>query len=138
MPGMKAGRKSTEFLFALAGLVGGIYLIRTGHPSDGGMLLAASIAAYGISRGVAKINGGSGGAAVALASLLVLGSCAPSQVYIRAERSIYDAVAPEYQRYVEQDAQLADDQKERRVRTVTRWRELIEAAEAQSTVKVTR
>jgi hypothetical protein len=62
--------------------------------------------------------------------LACLASCAPSQVYIRAERSIYDAVAPEYRVYVERDVELSDEQRARRVRTLERWNDLIKAAEA--------
>ena len=53
----------------------------------------------------------------------------PSQAYVAADRATYEAVAPEYATYVNDDATLDDDQRARRVRTVETWRLRIESAE---------
>jgi len=58
--------------------------------------------------------------------LLTLGlsACAsPSHTaYVGADRLTFDAVAPEYLRYVEADSSLDATAKERRQRTVESWR----------------
>jgi len=57
--------------------------------------------------------------------LLALGSCvAPAG---DGERLTYQAVAPEYIRYVDADPALAQDAKERRRLTVETWRLRVEA-----------
>lgn len=59
---------------------------------------------------------------------LVLSQCsgcsvlqAPAADYVAADRATYDAVAPEYAAYVEQDAALDDEARARRARTIAAW-----------------
>lgn len=52
---MKPGFKTTEFWLALAGFAFGAMLVLRGEKEIGGALIAAaSLAAYGVSRGMAK------------------------------------------------------------------------------------
>jgi hypothetical protein len=48
------GWKTSEFLFALAMLVAGVYLIQIDRETEGSILLSAAVAGYTISRGLAK------------------------------------------------------------------------------------
>ena len=61
-----------------------------------------------------------------LSGLLALGLSAcvsPSHTaYVGADRLTFDAVAPEYLRYVEADPSLDGAAKERRKRTIESWR----------------
>jgi hypothetical protein len=41
--------------------------------------------------------------------------------YVKADRLTYDAIAPEYLRYVDADPGLTQEQKDRRHRTVDTW-----------------
>lgn len=69
----------------------------------------------------------------AAVALLLLCSCTPVQSYVQADRAIHDAIAPAHRAYVIADPGLNLEQKERRLRTLDRWRELIETAEAPAT-----
>ena len=65
------------------------------------------------------------------------GGCAvlgrsPSQAYVASDRATYEAVAPEYAGYVNDDPGLDDSQRARRVRTLETWRLRIESAERAS------
>lgn len=60
----------------------------------------------------------------------LLASCTPVQQYVRSDRATFEAIAPEYRKYVEQDAGLADEQKARRFRLLDSWQVRIQAAEA--------
>lgn len=63
--------------------------------------------------------------------LLLAGCCAtPDPTFVAASRATIDAVAPEYLGYVQADPALDAEQKARRVATIARWREAIEAREA--------
>ena len=64
-----------------------------------------------------------------IASCAILPSCTPTHVYLAADRATFDAVAPEYRAYVEADAALSAEQKQRRFRTVDTWQSRVEAAE---------
>ena len=64
---------------------------------------------------------GCGATAAALSS--------PSAARVAADRATFDAVAPEYARYVRTDPDLDDDQRARRERTIETWRLRVEAGE---------
>lgn len=49
--------------------------------------------------------------------------------YVEADRATYEAVAPRYSDYVENDPSLDSDEKRRRLRTITTWRLRLEQAE---------
>lgn len=49
--------------------------------------------------------------------------------YVQADRATYEAVAPEYLKYVEADQSIDSDERKRRERTVTTWRLRLEQAE---------
>lgn len=51
--------------------------------------------------------------------LFALPSCAP---ITPAERATYDAIAPEHATYVQNDPNLAPDQKQRRLNLLEAWR----------------
>lgn len=61
--------------------------------------------------------------------LLLLCSCTPTELYVKADRATYQAIAPEYIKYVDLDGQLSQDQKDRRHRLVEAWDGRIRAAE---------
>lgn len=62
--------------------------------------------------------------------LLTCQACASvPELYVDADRATFDAVAPEYTRYIESDADLDDGQKDRRLRTLDTWERRIQAAE---------
>lgn len=58
--------------------------------------------------------------AIALFALAACG-CAPSKAYVEADRLTYEAVAPEYLRYVEADPALSADQRQLRRDNVEAW-----------------
>ena len=58
------------------------------------------------------------------------GGCGASAGYVAADRATFDAITPEYARYVETDDALSIDQKARRQRTVQTWRLRLRQAEA--------
>jgi hypothetical protein len=51
----------------------------------------------------------------------IAGCAAPNTAFVQAERSTYNAIAPEYSAYVETDGSLTSDQKTRRQRTLQTW-----------------
>lgn len=62
----------------------------------------------------------------ALRALLLLlpflaGCQGVSERYVAADRLTHAAVAPEYRRYVERDAALSPEQKQRRLKTLAAW-----------------
>ena len=66
----------------------------------------------------------------AILALLALASCAGvPEAHIAADRAIHDAIAPEYREYVEADERLPRSLKDMKLRTLRRWREMIEEFE---------
>ena len=66
----------------------------------------------------------------AVLALLALTSCAGvPEAHIAADRAIHDAIAPEYRAYVEADERLPRSLKDIKLRTLTRWRQMIEKFE---------
>lgn len=59
---------------------------------------------------------------------VIAASCQPPQAYAQADRDCYNAVAPEYRAYVEQDIQLTEQQKMLRYRTLDVWKLRLDAA----------
>lgn len=59
-----------------------------------------------------------------------MGCATVPPAYIAADRATFDAVAPEYRIYVQEDAELTQGQKAIRVRTLLDWDKRINAAEA--------
>lgn len=49
--------------------------------------------------------------------------------YVQADRATYEAIAPEYLRYVQADSALDAEERIRRERTLTTWRLRLEQAE---------
>ncbi len=68
-----------------------------------------------------------GFALLILASLTGCGSIA--QEYVGADRATYEAVAPEYRKYVEADANLDKDAKALRMATLDSWEYRVRRAE---------
>ena len=143
----KPGWKSTEFWVVVVSPIVVVVLARLGFSDIAAALLQGlSAAGYSVGRSLVKRGGGGprapigGAAAIALAVLTIgsLASCTPTQLYVRADRSIYSAIAPEYRGYVASDSKLSAVQKARRERTLTEWRKMIEAAEAASKAEVIR
>lgn len=68
-----------------------------------------------------------------LAVALCFSGCATTDFiqsdYVEADRATYEAVAPKYLQYVQNDASLDDEEKKRRERTITTWRLRLEQAE---------
>ena len=65
----------------------------------------------------------------ALALVLLLCGCATvPRAFLEAEDAIYQAIAPEYLRYVEEDPALSRDQKASRSRTLRAWRYSLDQA----------
>lgn len=60
---------------------------------------------------------------------LLVASCTPPQLYTKADRLTFDAIAPEYSSYVLTDGSLTQEQKDLRLLNVETWRKRIEAAE---------
>lgn len=70
--------------------------------------------------------------AVAIVCALALaGCCSVDPLYLEADRATYDAVAPEYRIYVQEDQALDQAQEDRRQRTLAAWEARIKAAEAE-------
>lgn len=66
----------------------------------------------------------------AIVALLALTSCAGvPKAHVEADRAIFDAVAPEYRQYVESDERLPQSLKDVKLRTIRRWREMVEEFE---------
>lgn len=55
-------------------------------------------------------------------------SCGTPQAYATADKLTYGAIAPEYRAYVLADPALTQDQKDRRLRSLTTWRKRFESA----------
>lgn len=66
---------------------------------------------------------------LAIVLLILAAGCSPSSEYVKADRATFDAIAPEYLRYVENDTTLDSDQKARRKRTVSTWEMRLRQAE---------
>lgn len=70
---------------------------------------------------------------ILLPLLLVMGGCQwispPNELYVKADRATFEAIAPEYRGYVEKDLSLTIDQQQRRYRTIETWRLRIESGE---------
>lgn len=66
-----------------------------------------------------------------LAAALALGlsACATSERYADADRQTYEAVAPELEAYIEADAHLTPEQRERRRALLRSWKARIDAAQ---------
>ena len=61
--------------------------------------------------------------AIALLALsLTSPGCSISKEYVAADKATYDAIAPEYLKYVGTDATLDAEQKARRERTIKSWK----------------
>lgn len=61
--------------------------------------------------------------------LLTVGGCSLDKIYVQADRDTHDVIAPSHRKYVEDDPNLTDEQKERRYRLLESWNERIKAAE---------
>ena len=69
---------------------------------------------------------------LALLALLALTSCAGvSESYRLADEAIYDAIAPDYREYVEADESLPRSLKDIKLRTLKRWREMLDKFKAE-------
>lgn len=66
--------------------------------------------------------------ALLLLALLCVSCDGVSKAYVKADELTYDAIAPEYLKYVQADEALSDAQKKRRATTVDTWRTRIEGA----------
>lgn len=64
-----------------------------------------------------------------VALCLFASGCALDKEYVKADKATFDAVAPEYLKYVSEDAKLTQDQRDRRYRTVSTWRLRIDKVE---------
>lgn len=63
----------------------------------------------------------------AIVGLLALTSCVGvSESYSAANESIYEAIAPEYKEYVEADERLPRSLKDAKLRTLDRWKEMLD------------
>jgi len=60
---------------------------------------------------------------------LLAASCTPTHPYTMADRETFNAIAPDYTRYVQADAQLSQAQRDLKLLTVETWRMRVEAAE---------
>lgn len=68
--------------------------------------------------------------AVAVVALLCAVSCtSPSNTYVMADRATFEAVAFEYEGYVNADDAMDQEAKDRRMRTIDTWRRRLESAE---------
>jgi hypothetical protein len=56
-----------------------------------------------------------------VALCLSAGGCALNKDYVKADKATFDAIAPEYLRYIDLDTTLDKEQKDRRHRTVDSW-----------------
>jgi hypothetical protein len=66
----------------------------------------------------------------AIPLVFLIGCASVNQGYVKADRTTYQAIAPEYMRYVAKDGILDSIQKEVRFNCVKSWDERIQAAEA--------
>lgn len=76
-------------------------------------------------------------AALALMALylLVAPGCTLQEAYVAADQATYDAVAPEYEGYVNLDTGLTEVQKERRRETLRSWKARLAAQEPPDTAE---
>lgn len=68
------------------------------------------------------------GIVIALAGCAATGDVIQAD-YVQADRATYEAIAPEYLKYVQDDQTIGADERARRERTVTTWRLRLEQAE---------
>ena len=61
---------------------------------------------------------------------LIMAGCSPASLYVEADRSTYDVIAPAHLAYVQGDATLTPEQKARRVALLETWAQRIAEAEA--------
>ena len=66
-----------------------------------------------------------------LCALAFAGCAGPQKAFVDGMRAAHAAVAPEYLRYVENDANLTEEQRASRRTTVSMWDRVIAAAEKQ-------
>lgn len=55
--------------------------------------------------------------------------CVVDKEYVKADRLTFDAIAPDYVKYVEADPALDQEQKDRRKRTIESWKLRISKSE---------
>lgn len=65
----------------------------------------------------------------ALPLFLCAGCGSIAKQYVEADRKTYDAIAPEYRKYVEADESLDEDSKKLRLANVASWGYRLEQAE---------
>lgn len=68
-----------------------------------------------------------------LAGVVATCGCTPSDSYVQADRATFDAIAPAHRAYVQQDAALTLEQRDRRLTALDTWRQRLEAAEGPAT-----
>lgn len=70
---------------------------------------------------------------LSIALLMTAGCCATTDIiqsdYVTADRATFEAIAPRYLDYVQDDASLDAEEKARRERTIDTWRLRLEQAE---------
>lgn len=66
-------------------------------------------------------------------AVLPLSGCL-TEAYVAADKATYEAIAPEYGRYIEHDVGLTDEQKARRKATLLSWQARLEEAGAYADV----
>ncbi len=67
---------------------------------------------------------------IPFAALALLSGCNGISVagaYLTADQATFDAIAPEYERYVQTDEHLTEDSKASRMRTLMSWKMRLEA-----------
>jgi len=67
---------------------------------------------------------------LSLAALSLLSSCSGlsvSNAYLEADKMTYEAIAPDYRTYVEDDANLDEAAKAARIRLLNSWKMRLEA-----------
>lgn len=67
--------------------------------------------------------------ALLAAALVGCGGCSVPEVYVKADRQLYEVVAPEYLRYVKADGSLSLQQVQDRVDLMAAWEFRIRQAE---------
>lgn len=63
------------------------------------------------------------------ALILAMTSCGVSDAYLKADRDTFEAIAPDYSKYVNEDESLDAKDKEIFLRTISVWEERIKTAE---------
>lgn len=66
---------------------------------------------------------------LSLCALALCGCPSIATEYVDADKATYDAVEPEFRKYVAENTKLADEQKQLRYATLDAWKLRIEAAE---------